>query len=174
MPAKFTAWSAPVGRRSLPATWSFAYRCPWKKHSSEEKVMWEDKLLECQIRGWRAASSAGLHGKGSPGRSVFFTDTGICSRWNQGSWILSLWSESAWSALLCIALRCSALLFSALLCSVLLRIALHCSCSDAALTLSWRCGEPGARGGLPSKAALLLRRPGCGQMGSALMGPLRK
>ena len=39
--------------------------------------MWEDKLPGHQIRGWRAASAAGLQGKGLSERSVFFTDTGI-------------------------------------------------------------------------------------------------
>ena len=39
--------------------------------------MWEDKLSECQIRDSRAVSGAGLHGKGSPKRSVrLVTDTG--------------------------------------------------------------------------------------------------
>ena len=33
--------------------------------------MWEDELSEGQIRGWRAVSAAGLHGKGLPKRSVF-------------------------------------------------------------------------------------------------------
>ena len=38
--------------------------------------MWEDKLSECQVRGWKAVPSAGSHGKGSPKRRVYFTDTG--------------------------------------------------------------------------------------------------
>ena len=32
--------------------------------SSGESYMWEDKLSECQIRGWNAVSAAGLHGEG--------------------------------------------------------------------------------------------------------------
>ena len=45
--------------------------CGENEHSSGEKHTWEDKLSECQIRGWRAVSAAGLHGKGSPQRNVF-------------------------------------------------------------------------------------------------------
>ena len=32
------------------------------KKQSRENDVWEDKLSECQISGWRAASAAGLHG----------------------------------------------------------------------------------------------------------------
>ena len=39
--------------------------------------MWEDELSECQIRGWRAVSAAGVHGKGLPKRDLLFTDTGV-------------------------------------------------------------------------------------------------
>ena len=30
------------------------YRCLWKKHSSGEECIWEDRLSEGIIRGWRA------------------------------------------------------------------------------------------------------------------------
>ena len=33
--------------------------------------MWEDKLSECQIRGWNAVSAEGLQGQGSCESSVF-------------------------------------------------------------------------------------------------------
>ena len=52
------------------------YRCLRKKHSSREEDPLEDKLLECQIGGWRAVSAAGLQRPCSPERSVFITDAG--------------------------------------------------------------------------------------------------
>ena len=48
-----------------------------QKHSSGEKLMWKQKLSECKMRGWRAASAADLQGKGWPKRRVRFTDTSI-------------------------------------------------------------------------------------------------
>ena len=40
--------------------------------------MWEDKLSDCQIRGWIAVSAAGLHGRGSCIKNAgLFIDTGI-------------------------------------------------------------------------------------------------
>ena len=39
--------------------------------------MWEDKLSEKQIRGWRAVSAAGLQGKGLRKRSVFLSQTPV-------------------------------------------------------------------------------------------------
>ena len=52
----------------------------WKKHSSEEENPLEDKPSECQIRGWRAAYTPGLRGRGSPNRNIFFTETGcVCT-----------------------------------------------------------------------------------------------
>ena len=41
-------------------------------HSFEEKTPWEDRLLEHQIRGWRAVSAAVLQGEGLHKRSVLF------------------------------------------------------------------------------------------------------
>ena len=40
-------------------------------HSSGEENMWEDKLSEYQIRGWRAVFPIGSHGEASHKRSVF-------------------------------------------------------------------------------------------------------
>ena len=45
-----------------------------QKHFSGEEDVWEDKLSEHLIRGWRAISAAGLQGKGSYKRNVFFTE----------------------------------------------------------------------------------------------------
>ena len=42
-----------------------------KKHSSGENNMWEDKLSECQIRGWIAVSAAAFQGQGSHKRNDF-------------------------------------------------------------------------------------------------------
>ena len=39
--------------------------------------MWENKISECQIRGWKAVSAAGLHGQGLHKRNVHFSDTGM-------------------------------------------------------------------------------------------------
>ena len=47
---------------STDSTNCYCYRCLQKEHSGEE-IMWEDKLWEHQIRGWRAISAAGLQGK---------------------------------------------------------------------------------------------------------------
>ena len=51
-----------------------------QKHSSGEENPVEDRLSEHRIGGWRAVSAAGLHGRGSHKRNVFFTDTGIKSK----------------------------------------------------------------------------------------------
>ena len=51
-----------------------------RKHSTGEKHMWEDKLTECRIRGWRAVSAADLHGKGPPKRSVCIAQTQVVTR----------------------------------------------------------------------------------------------
>ena len=40
-----------------------------------EEDPWINQLGKHQIRGWRAVSAAGLHGQGSPERSVLFTGT---------------------------------------------------------------------------------------------------
>ena len=48
-----------------------------QKHSSGEEDPWENQPEKHQIEGWKGVSAAGLQGKGSPKRSVFFTDTGI-------------------------------------------------------------------------------------------------
>ena len=48
-----------------------------QKHSSGKADPWEDKPSERQIRGRRAVSASGLQGRGSPKRSVVFTDTGM-------------------------------------------------------------------------------------------------
>ena len=49
-----------------------------KKHSSGEEDMWEHKLSECQIRGWRAVSAAGLRGQGLRKRTVFHRHRYAC------------------------------------------------------------------------------------------------
>ena len=48
-----------------------------KKHSSKVETHWECQLEKHQIRGWRAVSAAGLHGKGLRKRKMSFTDTGM-------------------------------------------------------------------------------------------------
>ena len=47
-----------------------------KKHSAGENDRWKDRLSERQIRGWRAVSTAGLHGQGSHKRCCF-RDTAV-------------------------------------------------------------------------------------------------
>ena len=59
--------SSPGGSPALPVSLN-------KKHSLENHI-WEEKLSECHIGGWRAVSAAELHGKGSPKRNVLFKDT---------------------------------------------------------------------------------------------------
>ena len=49
-----------------------------KNHSSEEKHYYKDRLPQHQLRDWIAVSAEGLQGKGSPKRSVVFTDTVSC------------------------------------------------------------------------------------------------
>ena len=46
--------------------------CPWRKRPSEEEHPLEDRLLEHQIRGWRAAFAAGLQDQGSRKGRPFF------------------------------------------------------------------------------------------------------
>ena len=61
---------------STDSTNCYCYRCLQKDNSGEEN-MWEDKLWEHQIRGWRAISAAGLQGKGSHTWIVLRADTEI-------------------------------------------------------------------------------------------------
>ena len=51
-----------------------------KKHSFRNEDMWEVRLSEHKIRGWRAVSVARLQGKGSPPprkNNIFVIGTGI-------------------------------------------------------------------------------------------------
>ena len=59
------------------AGFGLSNRCLWKKHSSGEKYIWEDKLSEHQIRGRKEMLATGLHGQGSHERSALFADAGV-------------------------------------------------------------------------------------------------